>query len=54
MAALIGSGYLSLLASVASFASMWSMAGMTVVILGVPREKKKLASLKILGKGLFE
>ncbi len=53
-AALIESGYLSLLTLVASFKSMWSMAGITIAILGVPREKNNVASLKTLGKRLFE
>jgi len=36
----------------ASILSMWSMAGMTVVRLGVPREKKRVVSLKIYSKML--
>ena len=46
-AALIASGYVELSAAVARCASMWSMAGMTVARLGVPQEKKRVASLKI-------
>jgi len=47
---LIASGYLELSAAVARCSSIWSMAGITVAILGVPQEKKRVASLKIYTK----
>ena len=39
--------YFLFLAAVARYESMWSMAGMTVVMLAVFLEKKRVASLKI-------
>jgi len=47
MAALSAGQYLFDIAAVARCLSMWSMAGMTVAMLGVLREKKMVASLKI-------
>lgn len=38
--------YLFDVAAVARCSSMWSIAGITVAILGVLREKKSVASLK--------
>jgi len=48
MAALIAGSYFWLMDADARCSSMWSMAGMTDAMLGVPpREKKRVASLKI-------
>ena len=46
-AARIAIEYFLFLAAVARYELMWSMAGMTVVMLAVFLEKKRVASLKI-------
>ena len=46
-AALIARGYSLSIVAVMRCSSMWSMAGMMVVMLGVPQEKKSVVSLNI-------
>jgi hypothetical protein len=38
--------YLRFLQAVARYSSMWSIAGITVLMLGVSREKKRVPCLK--------